>query len=219
MPSASIEHHDPAGAGPALTDFIVRVDQDELAALAESPRGRADLTDFSHAVVWALILLRTLERQGTYAGEVDDDRAHLWGLIRALERTLLPRMHGVRDAAVRWHAKLGGSHGDLAGAMGVARSTASTRVQALVEREPSEGERWALGRSAAAPARHTVVLDLDDEHTHFVLTEALRDFAARQRQEADHEDAQAGESSEDGSGRRAWATAADTLLDRLDAAV
>src|SRR4051794_20168935 len=115
MPTATIEHHDPIGNGPALTDFIVRVTGDELEALGEGPGGRADLTDFTHAAVWALILLRTLERAGTYQGDAEDDRAHLRGIIGTLERTLLPRMLGIRDAAMRWHAKLGGSYGDLAG--------------------------------------------------------------------------------------------------------
>lgn len=223
MPMATVEHHEPIGRGPALTDFIVRLDESELAALGEGSLGRADLTEFSHAVIWGLILLRSLERAGTYAEDADDDRAHLRGLIGALERTLLPRLAGVRDAAVRWHSKLDGSHGDLAGAMGVARSTAQSRVQALLEREPSEGERWALGERPAPGERpgHSVTIDLDDEHTHFVLTDALREFAASQRSEADDLAARASESGSaddhaHAEHRRAWVATAEALLDRID---
>jgi hypothetical protein len=227
MPTSTVEHREPIGAGPALTDFVVTVDQEELHALGEGAFGRADLGEFTHAVVWGLILLRTLERAGTYSGDVDDDRAHLHGLIRALERTLLPRLAGVRDAAVRWHSKLGGSHGDLAAAMDVARSTAQSRVQALLDREPSEGEQWATGqrRAPEAPAKpHTVTIDLmDGEHTHWVLTEALQAFAHRQHGEADQEAAEAAERGEDcdraAEHRREWAAAAEALLARINDAL
>ncbi|SPL88767.1 unnamed protein product [[Actinomadura] parvosata subsp. kistnae] len=72
--------------------------------------------------------------------------------------------------------------------MDVARSAAQSHVQALLEREPSEGERWATGRRPAAsdaPVKpHTVTIDLmDGEHTYWVLTEALREFAHRQNGE------------------------------------
>src|SRR5205085_1666635 len=98
---------------------------------------------------------------------------------------------------------LGGSHGQLADAMAVARSTAQARVEALADKEPSEGERWARGLTDTADqepkTRHTVTLDLDDEHAYFVLTEALRDFAAQQRGEADDTQArvEAGDVTED----------------------
>ncbi|WP_329431146.1 hypothetical protein OG339_47260 (plasmid) [Streptosporangium sp. NBC_01495] len=78
---------------------------------------------------------------------------------------------------------------------------------------------------AAGPAgpvvRHTLTLDLDDEHTHFVLSEALREFAARQRVEADGEAARMADSGDDDCAqvehRRAWVAAADALLDRIGA--
>ncbi|MEU1725542.1 hypothetical protein [Nonomuraea sp. NPDC005692] len=99
----------------------------------------------AHAVIWSPILLRILKRKETYAGDAHDDRAHPRGVIRALERTLLPRLAGIRHAAVCAHAQLGGSHGDLAAAMAVARSTTQSRGEALAEREPAEQERWATG--------------------------------------------------------------------------
>jgi hypothetical protein len=54
-----------------------------------------------------------------------------------VDRRLLPALQGIRDAAVRRHHHLGGSHGQLARAMGVARSTAQTRTEALDARDPS----------------------------------------------------------------------------------
>ncbi|MEU7856936.1 hypothetical protein [Nonomuraea sp. NPDC049141] len=118
---------------------------------------------------------------------------------------------------MRWHSKLDGSHGDLAGAMGVARSTAQSRVQALLEREPSEGERPAPGERPG----HLVTIDLDDEHTHFVPTDALREFAASQRSEADDLAARASESGSaddhaHAEHRRAWVATAEALLDHID---
>lgn len=220
MPSASVEHHDPIGNGPALTDFIVRVDEKELEALSEGAYGRADLAEFTHAAVWALILLRTLERDGTYADDIEEDRAHLRGLIRALEQTLLPRMLGIRDAAVRWHSKLDGSYGKLADAMDVARSTAQSRVEALLDREPSEGERWArnLGRRTGHKPRQTVTLDLTDPDTYFAVTSALGQWATWQRDQASDETAEDPEDTTAKS-RLRWAAAADTTLERIEAAL
>ncbi|MFF5265321.1 hypothetical protein ACFY4C_41105 [Actinomadura viridis] len=222
MPTASVEYHDPIGDGPVLVDFYVRLTGEDLEAMGNpGAAARADLTEFSHAAIWGLILLRTLEREGEIqpryadpaAYDVADTRAALRGLIGTLERKLLPRMLGIRDAAVRWHSKLGGSHGDLADAMGVARSTAQTRTQALLAREPSEGERWALGARPAreaGPARHRVTLELDDD-AYFAVTDALRDWAWRQRGEAE-EEMRDDPGDTTAQRRLAWAKAAETTL-------
>ncbi|AQZ62515.1 hypothetical protein BKM31_14520 [[Actinomadura] parvosata subsp. kistnae] len=63
--TSTVEYREPIGAGPTLTDFVVTVDQAELEALGEGAFGRAHLREFTHAAVWGLILLRTLERAGT----------------------------------------------------------------------------------------------------------------------------------------------------------
>ncbi len=58
----------------------------------------------------------------------------------------------------------------------------------------------------AAP-RHTVTFDLDDEHSYFVLTQALRDFADQQRSQAE---------DEDDHQRRQRAEAAEAALERIE---
>lgn len=72
--------------------------------------------------------------------------------------------------------------------------------------------------SRAAGRSHAVTIDLDDEHSHFVLTDALREWASRQRHEADNElrddphDTTAPQ-------RQEWAATADKLLDHIDGAL
>lgn len=54
-------------------------------------------------------------------------------------------------------------------------------------------------------------VDLDDDDTYFVITEALREFSSRQRFEAD------GEDDESIAQRRIkWADLADELRDRIE---
>lgn len=67
-----------------------------------------------------------------------------WGsVIRSIAR-LTPRLEGVSDAAVRtWATYFGGTHGQLAAAMGVPRSTAQSRRETLMGRDPGEWEWWA----------------------------------------------------------------------------
>lgn len=111
----------------------------------ELPGGADQVGEFTHTLEWALLLLRTLERDGRDRVP-EDDLNRLHSLVRALDQRLIPALEGVRDAAVRRYRELGGSYGGLAKAMGVPRSTAQTRSMALLGREPSAHERWASGR-------------------------------------------------------------------------
>ena len=63
-------------------------------------------------------------------------------------------------------------------------------------------------------AERIVTFDLmtDDPDYYFVLTEALRDFAARERAEARHDDDTA-------AARIHWAETAEAALDRIEAAL
>ncbi|ARX81013.1 MULTISPECIES: hypothetical protein [Streptomyces] len=107
--------------------------------------GTDQVGEFARTLEWALLLLRTLERDGRdRVPEEDLNRLH--SLVRALDQRLIPALEGVRDAAVRRYRELGGSYGGLAKAMGVPRSTAQTRSMALLGREPSAHERWASGQ-------------------------------------------------------------------------
>lgn len=143
MGMASIEKHGPhTEGGPVLTDLITTLSPEERELL---PTNLMEVAEFTHAVAWSMTLLRSLERNGRYGDDSADDRAHLRGIIRALDQRLIPHLEGIRDAAVRRHQALGGSYGELADAMGVARSTAQSRSEVLQEREPSEHERWVTG--------------------------------------------------------------------------
>jgi hypothetical protein len=63
----------------------------------------------------------------------------------------------------------------------------------------------------AAPApKHVVTLDFADEDTYFVLTEALADFAAHQRKQANNDSGPAK--------RIRWAEAAEAALGRIETA-
>lgn len=112
----------------------VTLTAEEYAALG----GDAEtLTDDIATVMWALAMLRTGR-----AGEApaSDD----WALvIEHIDTRMLPRITGLRDAAIRAHAAADGSHGELAAAMGVSRSTAQSRRSVVVDRAPSGWEHWA----------------------------------------------------------------------------
>ncbi|WJV50858.1 hypothetical protein [Streptomyces flavofungini] len=143
-----------------MTDVVVRAElrkpyEDEPRApdrIVSGPHEACDLADgadqvgeFARTLEWALLLLRTLERDGRDRAP-EDDLNGLHALVRALDQRLIPTLEGVRDAAVRRYRELGGSYGSLAKAMGVPRSTAQTRSTALLGREPSAHERWASGQ-------------------------------------------------------------------------
>ena len=93
------------------------------------------LADWFHTMLWTLTTLRTND------DNVSQDAWHT--MINDIDHRLLPRLEGVRDAAVRAHADSGGSVGDLALAMDVARSTAQYRREALQRSAPSTWETWA----------------------------------------------------------------------------
>lgn len=99
------------------------------------------LADWLHSAMWAMGLLRS---QRTSEGEFDEGGAEDWfTIISDLDHRLLPRLEGVRDAAVRAHAEAGGSLAHLGAAMDVPRSTAQYRREVLTRSLPSTWETWA----------------------------------------------------------------------------
>lgn len=97
------------------------------------------LADWFHSALWALATLRTT---GPAEQTVSANSWHT--MINDVDHRLLPRLEGIRDALIRAHAANGGSVGDLALAMDVARSTAQYRRDVLRNSSPGLFEQWAV---------------------------------------------------------------------------
>ncbi|MFE4539699.1 hypothetical protein ACFRKB_32315 [Streptomyces scopuliridis] len=97
------------------------------------------LADWFHSALWALATLRTANPAEQ---TVSADSWHT--MINDVDHRLLPRLEGIRDALIRAHAANGGSVGDLALAMDVARSTAQYRREVLRNSNPGTFEQWAV---------------------------------------------------------------------------
>lgn len=142
MESLSYRHGEDARHGGL--DITISLPPEEAAALGGEA---ATLADWFDTALWALAMLRT----GTNArGPAEIDPATrkitpetLYTVINDVDNRLLPRIEGIRDAAVRAHQDNGGSLGELALAMDVARSTAQYRRDALRNSAPSTWEHWA----------------------------------------------------------------------------
>ncbi|MDX2843249.1 hypothetical protein PV377_30610 [Streptomyces ipomoeae] len=99
------------------------------------------LADWFHTALWAMAMLRSGRNS---AGEPYTPKPDDWyTAINDLDHRLIPRLEGIRDAVVRAHDDSGGSIGNLALAMDVARSTAQHRRDVLQTSFPSVWEKWA----------------------------------------------------------------------------
>ncbi|WP_055689461.1 hypothetical protein [Streptomyces prasinus] len=97
------------------------------------------LADWFHSALWALATLRSADPAEQTVP------ANSWHtMINDVDHRLLPRLEGIRDALIRAHAANGGSVGDLALAMDVARSTAQYRRDVLRNSNPGLFEQWAV---------------------------------------------------------------------------
>jgi len=105
----------------------------------------SSLVNWMDTALWALGLLRTgsTHRPDGAAQPVTVD--HLYTVINDLEKRLAPRLQGIQAAAIREHAALGGSYGQLALAMDTPRSTAQRRRDAVTDNPATTWERWARG--------------------------------------------------------------------------
>lgn len=101
------------------------------------------LADWFDTALWAIALLRTGQNERSQQTSKDVTPQTLYTVLNDLDHRFLPRLQGVRDAAVRLHHELGGSIGDLALAMDVAKSTAQSRRNAVMNRPETTWERWA----------------------------------------------------------------------------
>ncbi|MEU5221002.1 hypothetical protein AB0G79_33045 [Streptomyces sp. NPDC020807] len=120
-------------------DLVISLTPNQSKALGPEA---GPLADWFHSALMALALLRTgrnSEGEPYFAGPAD-----WYTVINDLDHRLIPRLEGIRDAAVRAHARTGGTVQDLAFAMDVARSTAQYRREALLKAMESVWETWAV---------------------------------------------------------------------------
>ncbi|MGW1675665.1 hypothetical protein [Streptomyces sp. NPDC002324] len=103
----------------------------------------ATIADWFDTAFWGLALLRNGYSDRGGQGATDVTPEALYTVLNDLDHRLLPRLQGLRDAAVRRHQELGGSIGDLALAMDVAKSTAQSRRNVVMNRSATSWERWA----------------------------------------------------------------------------
>lgn len=143
----SIRFREGDGATLGGVDVTISLTPEEAAAIGGE---LGPMADAFGGALWALAILRT----GTVPADQDvhaDARparpadAGTWATaVNDLDQRLLPRIEGIRDAAMRAHTASGGSVGQLARAMGnVSRSTAQYRREALRNTAPSAWETWA----------------------------------------------------------------------------
>ena len=134
---------------PGGLDIVLSFSPEQIDALGPDA---STFVDWVETALWALAALRDGGVWGSgfeYARPADVKHWHM--VVNDLEHRLLPRLAGIRDAAVREHAAHGGSVGDLARAMDVPRSTAQSRREALSAGEPAGWEAWARTEQPAAP--------------------------------------------------------------------
>ncbi|MGY0466636.1 hypothetical protein ACW14Y_41225 [Kitasatospora sp. cg17-2] len=143
MPQTT-EHDDPRPDGRHESGVPTAVDHEDGELLGDA--ALADAAEFTHAVLHGLRLLRHLHPQDRGVHPAGDDGAELRALLAVVQNRLIPRIVGLRDALLRVHQEQGlGSYGDLAEAVGMARSTVSTKLLVLSGTDPTEHERWATG--------------------------------------------------------------------------
>ncbi|MFJ3914470.1 hypothetical protein [Streptomyces vinaceus] len=145
MESLSYRHGQDARNGGV--DITISLTPSEANALGSDA---AMLADWFDTALWALGMLRNgsnprgpVEIDPTTA-EVTADRLNK--VIGDLDQLLLPRLQGIRDAAVRRHHELGGSINSLASAMDVSKSTAQSRRNVVLagRDRPTTWETWAV---------------------------------------------------------------------------
>ncbi|MEV8508727.1 hypothetical protein AB0368_28405 [Actinoplanes sp. NPDC051475] len=115
---------------------------EEAAALGE---------EFGELLTWFATTLTALSYLRT--GDTDEFDRKTWAhMLATAERHLGGRLDGIRDALIRAHATVGGTYGEVAKAMAVARSTAQYRRDRVTASAPSEWERWAVSGARSGGA-------------------------------------------------------------------
>lgn len=118
-------------------DIVISLTEEDWKVLGHV----GDMVDHLDTALWALIMLRTGRNPHSPTGEVQN--SDWYTVINDLDHRLIPRLEGIRDAAVRAHHAAGGSLGQLANAMDAGKSTAQYRRDAVLGRTPTLFEKWA----------------------------------------------------------------------------
>ncbi|MEU3855677.1 hypothetical protein [Streptomyces sp. NPDC029554] len=131
-------------------DITVSLTAEEVTAIGSAEA--EGLADWFDTALWGLAMLRTgqiCRDEGARTTEVQ--AAEMDTVIRDLDVKLLPRLQGIRDAAIRQHRELGGTLTALAAAMDAPRSTAQTRREALEKPGPRTVSSRAWQEWATTP--------------------------------------------------------------------
>lgn len=142
----SLSYRYGANARHGGMDIVLSLTPDEVAALGIE--GTGELAGWFDTSLWALAMFRNganprgpIEADPSSTDVTAEQMAHV---VHDLDRSLLPRLQGLRDAAIRRHQELGGSINSLATAMDVAKSTAQSRRNVVLKGSPSDWERWTV---------------------------------------------------------------------------
>ena len=130
--------HEPLPASvadlPPHLELTLHVTPDEVAVLGADA---SMLLDWLTSGLRALVALRN-----PTAATADSPEAWDW-VLDDLDYRLIPRLQGIRDAAIRAHAAAGGSVSHLALAMDVEKSTAQYRRERVLNSDPTTFDTWA----------------------------------------------------------------------------
>lgn len=124
-------------------DIVLSLTPEQARALGPDA---GDLAAWFHTALSAMALLRTINP----AADRDVAGADTWyTAVNDVDRCLLPRLQGIRDAVIKAHNSSGGSLAQLGRAMDVSRSTAQDRLKALTGTGPrraqaAQWEHWAV---------------------------------------------------------------------------
>ena len=126
-------------------DITITLSSEQLHALGSDI---ATFADWTHTALIALAGLRDMNRPVASDSATASARKGVPGvswhaIISTLDRQMLPRLEGIRDAAIRAATSNGYSLADLTKSLDVPRSTAQYRRQVLTASEPSIWEAWA----------------------------------------------------------------------------
>lgn len=125
-------------------DITISLSELEADAIESDAHGLAYDLD---AFLYALSVLRTQHTQRGSTTSQPQARAataaDVAGPLSVVERNLLPRVQGVRDALIALHASVGGTLPGLSAAMDVPKATAQSRRKRVLEATPNQWLKWA----------------------------------------------------------------------------